>query len=90
MMIRLYSIYDRVARVFSDPFVSVNDATAVRAFHMAQSMPDNMLCASPEDYQLFFISEFDNHTGEFPIDDVRCIAYKIEDGRPMEVCVDES
>ena len=43
MLIRLYSIFDRVARVYADPFVSINDATAARAFTLAQSSPDSML-----------------------------------------------
>lgn len=89
MMIRLYSIYDRVARVFSDPFVSINDATASRAFELSQLSPDSMLNAAPCDYQLFFLGEFDNHTGSFA-DDIGGVMYKVADGRPKEVANVES
>ena len=37
MLIRLYSVYDRVARIYAEPFVSVNDATAARSFTLAQA-----------------------------------------------------
>lgn len=87
MLIRLYSIYDRVARVYADPFVSVNDATAARAFTLAQSSPDTMLYASPGDYQLWFVGSLDNTTGNLIThddDDVRW-PYKVSDGQPREV-----
>lgn len=84
MLIRLYSIFDRVARVYADPFVSINDATAVRSFTLAQSSPDNMLFASPADFQLWYIGSMDNTSG-----DILCFddyePYKVADGQPREV-----
>lgn len=84
MLIRLYSIYDRVARVYADPFVSVNDATAARAFTLAQASPDTMLYASPADYQLWYIGSMDNTNG-----DILCCddyePFKVVDGQPREV-----
>ena len=49
MLIRLYSVYDRVACLYADPFSSPNDATAARAFTIAQSNPESMLYASPQE-----------------------------------------
>lgn len=84
MLIRLYSIFDRVARVYADPFVSINDATAARAFTIAQASPDTMLYASPQDYQLYYIGSMDNTNG-----DILCCddyePYKVCDGQPREV-----
>lgn len=84
MLIRLYSIYDRVACIFADPFVSPNDATAARAFTIAQSSPDSMLYASPGDFQLWYIGSMDNRSG-----DILCSndfeSYKVSDGLPREV-----
>lgn len=84
MLIRLYSIFDRVARVYADPFVSINDATAARAFTLAQSSPDTMLYASPQDFQLYYIGSMDNNSG-----DILCFddyePYKVCDGQPREV-----
>lgn len=86
MLIRLYSIYDRVARVYADPFVSVNDATAARAFTIAQASPDTMLYASPQDYQLWYIGSLDNNSGELmSFDDPATEPHKVCDGQPREV-----
>ena len=84
MLIRLYSVYDRVARVYADPFVSINDATAARTFIFAQSSPDTMLYASPQDFQLWYLGSMDNTSG-----DILCCddyePYKVADGQPREV-----
>lgn len=86
MIIRLYSVYDRVARVYAEPFVSVNDATAARAFNLASSSPDNMLYAAPQDYQLWYLGALDNNSGELLSSDVPdCEPYKVCDGQPREV-----
>lgn len=87
MLIRMYSVYDRVAKVYADPFVSVNDATAARSFTLAQASPDTMLYAAPQDYQLWYLGSFDNTSGEFfDYDDNRNSPYKVVDGQPREVC----
>ena len=85
MLIRLYSIYDRVARVYADPFVSVNDATAARSFTLAQASPDTMLYSSPQDFQLWYIGSLDNSSGELlAYDDPEFEPYKVADGLPRE------
>lgn len=84
MLIRLYSIYDRVACVFADPFVSVNDATAARSFTLAQSSPDTMLSASPQDYQLWYLGSMKNSSGEILCTDA-FEPHKVCDGQPREV-----
>lgn len=86
MLIRLYSIYDRVARIYADPFVSINDATASRSFTLAQSSPDSMLYASPSDYQLWYLGSMDNASGELlSVDAFECEPHKVCDGQPREV-----
>lgn len=82
MLVRLYSIFDRVAGVHADPFVSVNDATATRAFVLAQSQPDSMLYASPADYQLWYLGAMDNYNGDLIVRDN--VPYKVADGHPKE------
>lgn len=86
MLIRLYSVYDRVAGLYADPFSSPNDATAARAFSLASSSPDNMLYASPQDYQLWYIGSLDNVSGELLSRDCsECQPHKVCDGQPREV-----
>lgn len=87
MLIRLYSIRDRVAGVYADPFVSVNDATAARTFNLALSNSDTLRFTCPEDYQLWYLGSMDNYTGEIlSCDPPECESYKICDGKPREVC----
>ena len=86
MLIRLYSVFDRVASVFADPFSSPNDATAARSFTLAQSSPDTMLFSSPQDFQLWYIGCLDNNAGELHSCDAREFEpYKVCDGQPREV-----
>lgn len=84
MLIRLYSVFDRVACLYADPFVSANDATAARAFSLASSSPDTMLYASPQDYQLWYLGSMDNHGGVIMCSD-DFAPYKVCDGKPREV-----
>lgn len=84
MLIGLYSIYDRVAKVYADPFVSVNDATAARSFSLAQSSPDSMLYTSPADFQLWYIGSLNNHTGAL-VTSGHFEPHKVADGVPNEV-----
>ena len=84
MLIRLYSVFDRVARIYSDPFSAANDATAARSFTIAQSSSDTMLSTSPGDFQLWYLGSMDNTNG-----DILCCddyePYKVADGQPREV-----
>ena len=84
MLIRLYSVFDRVACIFADPFVAVNDATAARSFTIAQSNPESMLFASPSDFQLWYLGSMDNHGGDL-FTDGDYEPYKVADGQPREV-----
>ena len=86
MFIRLYSVFDRVACVYADPFSSPNDATAARAFNLASSSPDSMLYASPQDYQLWYLGSMDNSTGDILTGDFpETEPHKVCDGKPREV-----
>lgn len=84
MLIRLYSIFDRVARVYADPFVSVNDATAARTFNFALSNPETLRFTAPEDYQLWYLGSMDNSSGGLLFLD-ECEPHKVCDGQPREV-----
>lgn len=85
MLVRLYSVYDRVAQVYHDPFSAVNDATAVRSFNFAQSSPESLLYSSPADFQLWYLGSMDNCSGVLSYDSPKCKPYKVCDGIPREV-----
>jgi len=63
MKTRLYSVYDLKAKAFLQPFFSVLDGTAIRAFSTAVNDPSTMLNKHPEDYILFYVGEFDDESG---------------------------
>lgn len=58
MVVRLYSVFDRVAQQFSPISEAVNDAVAYRMYK--QALKDN---PNREDYQVMFIGSFDNVKG---------------------------
>lgn len=59
-MIRVYTVYDKVAQKYNPPFVSENDESAKRGFfHACKTSPFG------SDFSLFYIGEFgDLETGK--------------------------
>lgn len=56
-----FTIYDRVASTYSEPFGAVNVPAAQRRFDF---LMQNAPMVSP-DCQLFYIGDFETETGEF-------------------------
>lgn len=61
------SIYDRAADCFSRPFFAVAVGAAVRSFQdeVNRVSPDNPMNGHADDFDLFELAEFDDHTGKF-------------------------
>ncbi|AXL15210.1 nonstructural protein [Microviridae sp.] len=58
----LYSIYDQKTRVFDQPFLAENDATAQRMFErIQQSVP--LMKEHPSDFDLYYVGQFDSEDG---------------------------
>lgn len=55
---KLYSIYDKKAKQFSDPTMCINDDVAKRM--MQQTLSKTMF---PDDYELYMVGEFDVDSG---------------------------
>lgn len=55
MKINMYSIYDKVAEEFAQPFLAKNDGIATRAYMQGVRNVEN-----PKDYELVQIGEFEN------------------------------
>lgn len=60
---RVYAIRDKKAG-FLSPLVDVNDETAKRNFGFAVQRGDSMFLAFPDDYDLYFIGEYETESGE--------------------------
>lgn len=74
IILRLYSVYDKVAQTFSAPQQDINDATAIRNFTNGINRPNdcgehNMLYKYPDDYELYYLGDIDDSTGHFSVPD---------------------
>lgn len=63
MELTVYSSFDFVSETFSQPWLAPNDKAAIRAFAFAVNDPALYLNKSPQDYALFKVANFDDHTG---------------------------
>lgn len=62
---KIYSVKDIKAGVFSTPFFQRNDVTAVRAFknEVNATTQTSLLSSNPEDFELHYLGEFDERKG---------------------------
>lgn len=63
MILRIYSVRDLKAAAFAPPFFLNRDEVAVRTFSDAIADRTHPMSAHPEDYQLFYLGEFDDEHG---------------------------
>jgi len=60
---KVFTIFDAKADIYSQPFYALTDPAAVRTFADAVNTPDSPYNRHPEDYSLFSIADFDDRTG---------------------------
>lgn len=61
---RIYSILDKKANAYHQPFFSINHSTAIRSFESAVLEEGHEFNRHSEDYSLWSIGEFDAMSGE--------------------------
>lgn len=64
MKVKIYSIFDRKASVFNQPFFAMNDVQAQRSVYMREKVEPSQLSEFPDDFMLVYIGEFDHHSGD--------------------------
>jgi hypothetical protein len=64
MIRQIYAVYDLTANTYCNPFVMVNDETALREFATAANDPQSLLFKYPTEYALYRIASFDFDSGE--------------------------
>lgn len=64
MMLRVYSVFDRKALSYANPFYAVNDASAVRIVSDAAGDDQTSLSRHPNDYVVYCIGEYNTDKGE--------------------------
>ena len=64
MKLYLFSVYDKVSKMYVDMFTSQTKESAQRSFNSAALNRGTMLAKYPSDFALYCLGEFDNATGE--------------------------
>lgn len=62
MKMQIFSIYDTVAKVFSQPLFMANAEVATRVLKDWANSADTYIGKSPTDFSLYHIGEFDDET----------------------------
>lgn len=65
MIIKMYSVYDLKSALYSQPFGSHNDGTAIRAFTDRAKREGTAESQHPEDYGLYYVGDYDDSKGLF-------------------------
>lgn len=64
MELKIYSIYDKAAKAFTQPFFMHNKGLAIRAFSdNVNSTQENNISKHPEQFLLYEMGEWDDTTG---------------------------
>ncbi len=63
MKTHLYAIYDTAAAYYMNPWTSMTDASAMREFEIMVNKGDNQISENPQDFTLFSLGDWTNHTG---------------------------
>lgn len=65
MEMRMYSFFDRVANVWTQPFGQNNDDIALRTFRTLVRNPEHDFGRNPADYDLFYVGIWYDEEGNF-------------------------
>jgi len=65
MKMQVFSIFDKKAIVFSQPFFLQNQGVALRAFADLAQDNSSKIAKHPEDYDLYQLANFDDVEGSF-------------------------
>lgn len=60
----IFSVYDKKAALYSQPFLTVNEGTAIRMFNRACHDPNNDISLYADDYALYHIGMFCDESGQ--------------------------
>lgn len=63
MKLTIYSVYDNVAKLFSQPIYMMNEDVAKRVMNNCVNSEGHNYNLNPSDYELYKIGEFDDQEG---------------------------
>lgn len=67
MQLKIYSVRDSKAEVFNTPFFLNTHGEAERAFNNLVTDPKSMISKYPDDYDLYYVGEFNNDNGKLTL-----------------------
>lgn len=76
-MIGLYSLYDVRGKLWSNPFCSINDATAQRSVQSAATQ-GTWLFTNPSDFRLYALGSFDDSEGVVLVHNVPVLVCNVD------------
>lgn len=65
MQLKIYSIRDAKGQIFNTPFYQRTHGEAERNFRTVANDPKSTIAQYPEDYDLYYMGEFDDQSGKF-------------------------
>jgi len=69
MILKMYSIRDAKAGIFHKPFYQVTHGEAERSFRTTCSEKQSMMWQYPEDFDLYYVGEYNDNEGTMkPLD----------------------
>lgn len=80
----IYTTYDSKSGIYEVPFYSLNNAMAMRSIenHLRtckENNPNNQLLQYPEDFTVFLLGSYDQHTGKIESLDTPMSIFKINE-----------
>lgn len=79
MELKVYAIKDRQLDGFMHPFYMHTHGQATRAFRDQINDPESSASKHPEDYDLYYLGNFDDQTGQFTSQD--------NAGKPKQIAI---
>lgn len=67
MKLKAFSIRDSKAEVFNTPFFQKTHGEAERSFKSLLNDQQSMIAKYPDDYDLYYIGEYDDQAGTFSV-----------------------
>ena len=63
MQLKIYSVRDSKGEIYNTPFFAKTHAEAERMFRGVANDTKSMIAQFPEDFDLYFVGEFDDSSG---------------------------
>lgn len=74
MILKILAVKDAGLNTFLQPFFTPHPSAGMRAFADEVNRPDSPMNKHPEDYDLYYIGEYDDHTAQLIPGEVHLLA----------------